>query len=129
MKIDSKKSKKLKKLTVSKTKARAVVIRPTYPERSSEVFVTQKMLFGVRDELVDLVKSVEHGLRSEIHGVKAEIHEVKSEVKGLSSQVHRLSVLIEEQNARNTIVLDGLTNLFTRQDRLEHQWSDFQKTK
>ena len=114
----------------------------TYPSRSCDVLVTQAMLYGVRDELKSLfkseihgfksevhdLKSEIHGLKSEMHGVKSEVHGLKSEVHGIKSEVHRLGVLIEEQNARNRIVLDGLTSLFHRQDRVENKVSEFEKT-
>jgi hypothetical protein len=35
--------------------------------------------------------------------------------------------LIEEQNARNVVVLDGLSILAHRQDRMEFEWVDFRK--
>lgn len=113
-----------------------------YPARASEVLVTQAMLYKVRDELKDFVKSEIHGLKSEIrglksenHGIKSEIHEMKSEIHeirsdihGLKSEVHRMAVLIEEQNAKNSIVLEGLAGLFHRQDRLEGEFYEFRKT-
>ena len=37
----------------------------------------------------------------------------------IGAQIYELRALIEEQNARNAIVYDGLTNLFARQDRVE----------
>ena len=111
------------------------------PRRSKQIPVTVEMLYEVRDQLCDRmdgiahdlkseihevksevhgIKSEIHGIKSEIHGIKSEIHEVKSEVSGLKSEMHRLALLMEEQNARNIYVLDGLTSLFHRQDRLEH---------
>ncbi len=111
---------KVKKLSIKKA--------AKFPERAADVPVTQKMLFGVRNELKAFMKSEIHGVKSEIHGMKSEIHEIKSEVHGLKSEVHKLAVLIEEQNARNRVVLDGLTNLFTRQDRVEQQTVGFEKT-
>ncbi len=34
-------------------------------------------------------------------------------------ELHRVALLAEEQNSRNAIVMDRLTNLFTRQERME----------
>ena len=128
--------------------------------KSKDIYVTQNMLFGVRDQLKEYidgktdelksefhgVKSEVHGLKSEIngvrsevhglkseihevkagvHGLKSEIHEVKSEVHGLKSEIHRLAVLMEDQNARNIYVLDGLSGLSHRQDKLENEFSEF----
>ncbi len=105
-----------------------------YPLRSAEVPVTQKMLVQVRDELKAMIKAEIHGVRSEfhgmksdIHGMKSEIHGVKSEVQGLKSQIHEIKILVEEQNARNALMMDGLTNLFYRQDRLEKQVADLKR--
>ena len=91
------------------------------------------MLFEVRDELKESisglrmefkadfhgVKSEIHELRSEIHGMKSDIDGVKSELHGVKSELHRVALLVEEQNARNIFVLDGLTGLYGRQDRVE----------
>lgn len=148
----------MQKRTASKTKKK---IRT--PIRSSEVPVTQAMLYGVRDELKAFVKAQNHDtkaefksemsglktefgdfkseVRTEINGLKSEINDLKSDVGGLhiklhsvdakiyglQSEVHKLAVLIEEQNARNIIVLDGLTGLFGRQERVETRVDSFEK--
>lgn len=44
---------------------------------------------------------------------------LNSSILNLTSEVHRLGVLVEEQNNRNKIVLDGLAHIFDRQERLE----------
>jgi chromosome segregation ATPase len=51
--------------------------------------------------------------------VDVRFERVEASIQNLISEVHRLAILIEEQNARNRIVLDGLTGLFARQERLE----------
>lgn len=83
-----------------------------YLTRAADVPVTQKMLYAVRDEL-----------KSEISAVKSELKSIESKVDirffELTSQIHQIKILTEEQNAKNNIVLDGLVNLFERQDRLE----------
>ncbi|MES2770163.1 MAG: hypothetical protein V4596_13540 [Bdellovibrionota bacterium] len=76
-----------------------------YPERAAEVYVTQKMLYGVRDELKNFTKS--------------NIRRVESQLEGLKSEMHHLGVIIEEQNAKNNAVLDNLSHLWNRQDRVE----------
>lgn len=88
VKLNDMKNKKSKKLYLS------------YPIDSKEIPATQKMLYGVRDEL------------------KADIRALEAQ---LTSQIHRLGILIEEQNARNRIVMDGLKILFQRQERLEEK--------
>lgn len=126
----------------------------SYPRDSKDAFVSQKMLYSVRDELiahtekkfqqtevrfnelqseihsvkaeiqdvrseVHAVKAEIQELRSELHALKAEIHEVKAAVAQLEKTVHRMALLVEEQNNRNKIVLDGLAQLFERQERIE----------
>lgn len=79
--------------------------KKSYPERAKDVPVTQQMLYLVRDELKADLKSIEHRVDGRLEKMSADIHAIK--------------ILVEEQNAKNNIVLDGLTNLFHRQDRIE----------
>jgi chromosome segregation ATPase len=118
-----------------------------YPRTAGDAFVNQKMLYKVRDELIaytDIkfhevkseihavkaelheVRAEIHELRAEIHAVKAELQEIKSDIHELKSQfsqlektMHKVALLVEEQNNRNKIVLDGLAQLFERQERIE----------
>lgn len=154
------------------------------PLRSSEVPVTQAMLYGIRDELKQFIhaevsgvrsevrlvdskfhgfdskfhniesklhdfdskfhnvesklhgfdskfhniESKLHGFESKLHGLDSKIENLRSDFHGLKSEVHKLAVLIEEQNARNIIVLDGLTGLFGRQERIETRFDEFEKS-
>jgi len=96
---------------------------------------------GLRGEIHDLrveMNTKVEGLRGEIEclrtemyemkaELKADIHEIKSEIHGLKADVHKLCVLIEEQNARNIVVLDGLNGLFIRQERVEKRVDDFSR--
>jgi hypothetical protein len=62
------------------------------------------MVDGVRRELVERIASVETKLSSQIHDVTADIA--------------RIGVLVEEeQNARNSVVLEALHLGLERQDR------------
>ena len=83
-----------------------------YPSHSENVPMTQKMLYLVRDEL-----------KASIHSQDARFDSIDEKFKSLEhkmdSRFNELKILIEEQNARNRIVLDGLTNLFARQERIE----------
>ena len=125
---------------MAKAKAKAKVVKPV---RSPDVPVTQRMLYLVRDELKADVKEV----RGEIQEVRGEIKQIRGEIKGLkgeiegvkgsiqslegrlTSEIHRLALLMEEQNARNIYVLDGLTNLFGRQERLEQEMAELRRDK
>lgn len=77
----------------------------SYPKYTNDVPVTAKRLFGVRSELVSKFNSLEHRFEAFSQDVKGE--------------VHRIALLVEDQNARNAIVMDGLTSLFERQERIE----------
>ena len=52
---------------------------------------------------------------------------IEEQGAGFSSELHQMRLLIEEQNARNNIVLDGLTNLFHRQERVEQRVDGIEK--
>jgi uncharacterized protein YdcH (DUF465 family) len=51
--------------------------------------------------------------------IDARFDTMESKFSELQSEVHRVALLVEEQNARNAIVMDGLTILFERQERVE----------
>jgi hypothetical protein len=114
-----------------------------YPERSKDVFVTQAMLYAVRDELKSDINGLRREMRSEIRTetsklgteIRAEVSKLGSEVSKLgvevsklSSNMYRLTALVEEQNARNIAVMDGLTNLFSRQERIEARVDQVEKS-
>ena len=82
-------------------------------------------IHGIKSEIHG-IKSDIHGLKSEIHGLKSDIHDVKSEIRGFEGRFQsleagnsRMQLLLEEQNANNRIVLEGLQALWQRQDRIE----------
>ncbi len=75
------------------------------PRNAGEVPATKAMLFEMKGELLEKIESAKHEVKSEIHEVKSEIH--------------RLAVLMEEQNAKNNVVLDALMGITERQDKLE----------
>ena len=56
--------------------------------------------------------------------LESEIKKVQSSVYKIEADVARIGILMEEQNSRNQIVLEGLTGLFQRQDRLEKRVDD-----
>jgi hypothetical protein len=41
--------------------------------------------------------------------------------------MHQMQLLVEEQRAENRIVMDGLTNLFSRQERIEDRVDALEK--
>jgi chromosome segregation ATPase len=119
--------------------------RPSAPT-ANEVPVTRGMLTGVRTELlqridqgreeakaenqeldgkIDTVRAEIHELRGELkgdmHRLEAGIHEVKAELHEVKAGMARIEVLVEEQNARNRIVLDGIATLLSRQNQVEQR--------
>lgn len=107
--------------------------RKKYPERAKDVPVTQAMLFEVRDGLGARIDQNTHELGKlnsridqnthELSKLNARIdentHEIKKMRAEMKEEFHEIKLLVEEQNARNRIVLDGLTSLFARQERIE----------
>jgi predicted nuclease with TOPRIM domain len=56
--------------------------------------------------------------------LEAKMDEMKHELKG---EISRLAVLVEEQNVRNNIVLEGLSGLFHRQEKVENRIDNVEK--
>lgn len=94
--------------------------------KSKEVFVTQSMLYEVRDELKSDIASLSLRMESRFKRVdarfseiEARVDEVLSEVKSQNAKFHRMLTLYEEQESRNRYVLDGYTSLNDRLEILE----------
>jgi len=110
------------------------------------------MLYGVRDQVQEELKALRHELKAEFKGqlskvehrfgkvdarfsaiheefgkVHASIEALTSHVHHTNSEVHRIAILVEDQNAKNSIVLDGLVSLFHRQDRVERDVADIKQ--
>ena len=88
--------------------------------------VTRKMLYLVRDELKydsgSLEKKMDAGFKevdARFKEIDARFDRVDSELASIRSEVTRIAILVEDQNAKNNIVLEGLSSLFHRQDRVE----------
>jgi hypothetical protein len=99
----------------------------SYPQKATDVPVTQAMLYSVRDGLESKFMSLEHRFVGLEHRVVSLEHFVRSESKNTQAQIHKIALLVEEQNAKNNIVLDGLTNLFARQERIENHILELRK--
>jgi hypothetical protein len=96
------------------------------PMKSSEVPVTVKMLYSVRDEMNSKFLSLEHKLNSHdkrFDAIDAKFssldERVKSSEQRLMAEIHKMVLIGEEQRNQNRMVMDLLTNLFERQDRVE----------
>ena len=84
-------------------------------KKSSELPATQKMLYGVRDEL----KSDISTLRNEM---KAGFREIHAKLDRQDAKFHRMLTLYEEQEGRNKYVLDGYASIDDRLERLERKY-------
>ncbi len=103
-------------------------------EVKTEIHGMKADIHGMKADIHE-VKTEIHGMKAEIHGMKAEIHEVKAEIHEVKAEIHevkagmaRIEVLVEEQNARNRIVLDGITALLSRQDQVEQRVTQVEET-
>jgi hypothetical protein len=90
-----------------KRKASSPVSRSSEVPTAAEVPVTRAMLGEVRTELLERIDARFHELEADIHDVKA----------GMA----RMTLLIEEQDTRNKVVLDGLVAVLARQERAEQR--------
>jgi hypothetical protein len=90
---------------------------------AAELPVTRAMLSEVRTELLQRIDQSKNELRGEIQELRGElrgeIHRVQAGLHAVHAEVARIGLLVEEQNARNRVVLDGLMAMITRQERLE----------
>ncbi|MEI8258833.1 MAG: hypothetical protein WCJ30_24445, partial [Deltaproteobacteria bacterium] len=89
---------------------------PTVPKSARQLPATREMLDGVRYELVERIAAVESKLTGEIVRVESKLSGQMHEVR---ADVARLGVLIEEQNARNSIVFEALHAVVEQQKRFD----------
>jgi len=108
--------------------------RKRSPQKPSEVPITQAMLYEVRNELKADIRSLSHrfdSIDSKFESIDKRFvsmdHKIDSKTEEMMSAIHRIGLLVEEQNAKNDIVLEGLSNLFHRQERLEGELGEFRK--
>lgn len=127
------------------------------PVSAAELPVTRAMLGEVRTELFERIDQSKNELRAEIQEAKAElgaridhlraeVHEVKAELSArldrleagqhrleaglheVKAEVARVALLVEEQNARNRVVMDALVAFIERQGRLEERMDRVDQT-
>lgn len=72
--------------------------------------------FGSIDRRFDAVDEKFEALEKKMD---SRFNQISSEIQGLRTDMHQMLILMEEQNARNKIVLEGYEQLYLRQDRLE----------
>lgn len=106
---------------------------------ADDVPVTRGMIVAMRTELLERIdqgreeaKAANKRLDAKIDSVRAEmraeIHEVKAEIHEVKAGVARIEALVEEQNARNKVVLDGITALLSRQNQVEQRVEQVEDT-
>jgi uncharacterized protein (UPF0335 family) len=81
-----------------------------------------------KSELRGEIQQVKGELLGEIYQVKATLHAVEAGLHAVQADVARIALLVEEQNARNKVVLDGLVAVMTRQERVEHRMDKVEET-
>jgi chromosome segregation ATPase len=59
--------------------------------------------------------------------VDARFNHMDSKFEQVLSEVSRIGLLVEEQNSKNQIVLEGLTSLWQRQERIENRTDAVEK--
>jgi chromosome segregation ATPase len=92
-----------------------------------EILELRGRLNGVQAGVHSLENQIQ-GVKAEIHEVKLNIHEVKADIHEVKALFSRMSYLMEEQNVRNRIVLEGLTHVIDRQDRSELRMDKVEET-
>ena len=97
-----------------------------FARNSKELPATQVMLQLVRSEL----KADIRGLRSETKfgfgKLDSKFHLVDSKFDQVLSEVARIGFMVEEQNSKNHVVLEGLTGIYQRQDRSDLRMEEVQ---
>lgn len=73
------------------------------------------------DKRFDRMEVAQDKLASEVSRVYTAMGLLRTE---LSAEISRVGVLVEEQNARNQVVLEGLSGLFRRQEKVESEVSE-----
>lgn len=71
-----------------------------------------EMKSELRSEFRTELRSEIGSVKSEIAHLKSDLAYMKSEFAGMKSEFHRVALLVEEQNARNKVVLDGYAQLY-----------------
>lgn len=85
---------------------------------------TRKMLSLVRDELRSEIRGLEQKMDSRFEHLESRFTQIESCFTQMDARGARMELLLEEQNANNRIVLEGLQALWQRQERLEKRVDD-----
>ncbi|MGE0763588.1 MAG: hypothetical protein AB7N80_09955 [Bdellovibrionales bacterium] len=102
----------MKKIKSRKSFSRTRLLPPL---KAKDVPATAGMLYATRDELKADIR------RLEFNFDKLE-NKFDAKFEILNGRIHQLALLVEEQNARNRVVQDGLDHIFQRQGRIEGEF-------
>lgn len=95
--------------------------------QSKDLPATQGMFQLVRQELKADNRELRAEMRADIKQVDSKVERVLEAVHHVAGEVARVGMLVEEQNSKNRIALEGHTGLAQRQDRLEFRVSEVEK--
>lgn len=106
---------------------------------AGDVPATREMLGAVRDELLERIDQSREEARSDFSRLDGKIDAVKAELKaeigGVKADIHdlkagqaRMLFLIEEQNARNKIVLDAIAAMMSWRTEVDQRLDDVERT-
>jgi chromosome segregation ATPase len=119
-----------------------------YTPKTKDLPATQGIVHLVRNELKENIKGMRSEMNARFNEVDARFNQVDARFSGhdarfksidarfdrVDAQLHdiraeitRLAVIVEEQNHRNAIVLEGLSGLFNRQERVEKRTDEMEK--
>lgn len=130
-----------RKTPASKASASKVPARRAAPRAltAAELPVTRAMLGEVRTELLHRIdqakaelrgeiQAVKTELRAEIQAIKADQYAIRADQHAIRADIARIALIVEEQDARNKIVLDALSTFIDRQNRLERRMDQVEET-
>jgi chromosome segregation ATPase len=93
----------------------------------SDIGEIKSQMMALKSDLkTEIVEEIKTEFRSQFHSFKSDLH-------GIKSAIHAMKLMMEEQNARNVIVLDGLMGYYERtarrEDRIDHLEHQYPKRK
>ncbi len=107
---------------------------PQFLASAKDLPASQGMLQLVRTELKADIRSLSSEMKAgfsqmdaRFKQVDSKFNQVQSQLDHVLSDVARIGFLVEEQNANNRVVLEGLTGLWQRQERVETRVDDVEK--
>ncbi len=116
------------------TVKRGSLVKRPLPERTRDVPATQGMLEGVRSELKSEIRAVRFELTAQMTALDgrltsqmtaldgkltAQMTAMIGQLETMNATLFRMAVANEAQRAENRIVLEALTGMMQRQDRVE----------